>query len=107
MMKAKRQRIDESQLDSWSSGQFTGEHVEFFRCAGCRNIYLGLPDSHVCFIDPKDPARRLAYSIPRTTRCPSCGSVWHDGKTEWKTESVTQEEIAASEWGWLCDGKPK
>jgi len=94
-------QVDVDKFDAWTAGSFRNEKVDFFRCPGCKTVFLGLPDSHACLTNPRDPSRQSPYSLSRKTLCPSCGHMWHDGKSAWSIEPVTDSELSHTDWAWL------
>jgi hypothetical protein len=103
-MKTAGVQIDVTKFDAWTSGNFKGEQLDIFRCSDCKTIFIGLPDSHKCLINSNDAKQKTDYGLPRKTTCAVCGQIWHDGKTKWNVEAVSDEEFKTSPWRWLQKG---
>lgn len=96
--------LDLRALEEWSLGFSANEPVEVFKCQGCSAVFIGLPDSHLGYIDPKDPSINFTYNVPRKVACPNCKAIWYGGvgaKAGYALDPVTQSELEASPWQWL------
>src|SRR3990172_5782667 len=88
--------LDLAALDRWSNGVSKHEEVEVFGCRTCKALFVGLPDSHIGFCDPTNPAKTFTYNIPRKVKCPKCGATWYGGvgsKAGYATDNASRAEI--------------
>ena len=98
------QQIDREVFDLETNNRFRGEPLESFKCKKCNLLFIGLPDCHLAFYDPREIKKTITYNRPETLKCPNCGYVFPStflAPENIKDHEITAEVLLKSDWGRL------